>query len=467
MKETLAKQPFEKHAKAFMEKELIPGAMLTIAENGKTIVGKDFGFRNVQEQLPVTGDTVFGIASMTKSFTCVGIMKLQEEGKLSVHDSIVTYLPELKTKAQAEKITIHHLMTHTSGYPPLATHVYARKNSIEQDPSSKDYGLDLLNNPGPHIETYDEMLTFMANDEFEWLGEPGEYYSYSNDSYGLLGIIINRVSGQSYESFIEENVIKRAGMTRSFFDMEQLNTLDNVTTLYMKTKDGSDVYEAPIWWDAPSMRAVGYLKSTANDIVRYLELFWNEGVVNGTRILSKESVEQMMTPHIEYEPGKCYGYGLRIIPDYFGSKLISHGGGLKGVSSFMCAIPDKKLAGVILTNVADVSAGDVLMGALNIVEGREYETSSFTVETVEIEDSELAKYEGVYISGEGMNVTAEIRNGVFGIESNASYKPLRYAGENVFVAEDDYTDILQFIEDSNGDIERIVYGGRHIIKKTN
>ena len=456
---------FEEQAQTFITKELIPGAMLEVAENNKTIVDKNFGFRNVREQLPVNGDTVFGIASMTKSFTCVGIMKLQEAGKLSVHDPIVSYLPELKTKSQASEITIHHLMTHTSGYPPLATHVYARKNSIETDPSSKDYGLDLLNNPGPHIETYDEMLAFMANDEFEWLGKPGDYYSYSNDSYGLLGIIIHRVSGQSYESFIEQNVLEPAGMTRSFFDMNLLENTDNVTTLYMKRKDGSDVYEAPIWWDAPSMRAVGYLKSTANDIIRYLELFWNEGTINGKRILSKESVEQMMTPHIEYEPGRCYGYGLRIIPDYFGSKLISHGGGLKGVSSFMCAIPDKKLAGVILTNVADVSAGDILMGALNSIQDREYESSPFKVETIPISDEELVNYEGVYISGEGMNVIAQRRNGLFGVESNGAFKPLQYIGNNIFVAEQDDSDILQFIADEDGAIERIVYGGRHIIKQ--
>ena len=138
---------------------------------------------------------------------------------MSVHDNIVDYLPELKASGgQVERITIHHLMTHTAGYPPLATHVYARKNSIEQDPSAKDYGLDLLNNPGPHIETYDEMLAFMATDDFEWLGEPGQFYSYSNDSYGLLGVIISRASGQPYEEFIEENILKPAGMNNSFFD---------------------------------------------------------------------------------------------------------------------------------------------------------------------------------------------------------------------------------------------------------
>lgn len=464
MRETVAVKSFEQYAADFMEEQLIPGAMVRISEKGKRVYEKVFGYRHVAEQLPIDGDTVFGIASMTKSFTCVGIMKLQEIGKLSVSDPIAKFLPELRTNDHVENITIHHLMTHTAGYPPLATHVYARKNSIERDPSAKDYGLDLLNNPGPHIETYDEMLAFMANEDVAWLGKPGDYYSYSNDSYGLLGVIISRVSGTSYESFMEEHVLKPAKLTRSFFEMDVLEQFENVTTLYMKAKDGTHVYEAPLWWDAPSMRAVGYLKSTVNDILRYLELFWNEGVIEGTRIVAKESVDQMMTPHIEYEPGKCYGYGLRIIPDYFGSKLISHGGGLKGVSSFMCAIPEKKLAGVILTNVADVSAGDVLMAAMNVVEGRPYDASPGTFEIIELDNTTVDQLLGVYTSSEGMHVSVEWRNGLFGIVSNEQFKQLWSIGDNYFVDDKDNGDLLQFIQNEDGDIDRIVYGGRHILK---
>jgi len=467
MGETMAVKPFDTYANEFVEKHLIPGAMIGIETDGQRVYEKSLGYRNVEQQLPATGDTVFGIASMTKSFTSAGIIKLQEDGKLSVHDKVIDYLPELmKSGGQIDRITLHHLMTHTAGYPPLATHVYARKNSIEQDPSAKDYGLDLLNNPGPHIETYDEMLAFMATDEFEWIGEPGQFYSYSNDSYGLLGVIISRVSGQPYEEFIEENILNPAGMKNSFFAMERLDQTEDVTTLYMKAKDGSHVYEAPLWWDAPSMRSVGYLKSTANDILRYLEMYWNEGVVDGTRILSKESIEQMIHPHIEYEPGRCYGYGLRIVPDYFGSTLISHGGGLKGVSSYMCAIIEKKKAGVILTNVSDVPAGDLLMSALNITEGRELDASYSTNTVQEIEEVELQKFVGSYISGEGMNVKIALEGSRLIVESNELCRPLKCIGKNFFIDEDEKEGILQFIENQNGEIERIVYGGRHIMKET-
>ncbi|MCM3639015.1 beta-lactamase family protein [Sporosarcina luteola] len=466
MGETAAVKPFHEYARDYVEKQLIPGAIIGIDSDGERMYELEFGYRNVSQKLPVTGDTVFGIASMTKSFTSAGIMKLQELGKLSVHDRIVEYLPELKkTGTQVERITLHHLMTHTAGYPPLATHVYARKNSIEQDPSAKDYGLDLLSNPGPHIETYDEMLAFMATDDFEWLGEPGQFYSYSNDSYGLLGVVISRVSGQRYEEFIEENVLKPAGMKNSFYSLDRLDEIENVTTLYMKAKDGSHVYEAPLWWDAPSMRSVGYLKSTANDILRYLEMYWNEGVVGGTRILSKESVEQMIHPHVEYEPGRCYGYGLRIVPDYFGSTLISHGGGLKGVSSYMCAIVEKKKAGVILTNVSDVDAGGLLMSTMNVTEGRKLDASPSMHEVREIDAGELRKFVGTFTSSEGMNVKVTLKDNQLSIESNEVCRKLKCIGKNFFIDEDEKEGILQFIENKDGEIERIVYGGRHILKE--
>ena len=257
---------FEQYANDLIDEHLIPGVGIAFNQNNKRIYEKAFGYRNVENLLPINADTVFGIASMTKSFTCVAIMQLQEAGKLSVHDEIVKYLPEFKTKDEkkTKKITIHHLMTHTSGLPPIATHVYARKRSIDQDPSAKDYGLDLVNNPEAAIDTYEELISYISNQDFQLLGEPGMEFSYSNDCYGLLGIIINRVSGQTYEDYIIEHILQPIQMDNSFFDLSKIEEKDNVTSLYMSrhTSKGLEVYEAPLWWDAPSMRAAGYLKST-------------------------------------------------------------------------------------------------------------------------------------------------------------------------------------------------------------
>src|SRR5699024_3134522 len=120
-------------------------------------------------------------------------------------------------------------------------------------------------------------IDYISTLDITLLGPPGTQFSYSNDSYGLLGVIIARASGQSYESYIEEKILKPANMVNSFFDLDELDTRNNVTTLYAsKKEDGNQkVYAAPVWWDAPSMRAGGYLKSTVNDILNYLEIIRN------------------------------------------------------------------------------------------------------------------------------------------------------------------------------------------------
>ena len=132
----------------------------------------------------------------------------------------------------------------------------------------------------------------------------------------------------------------------------------------------------------------------------------------------------------------------------------------------MCAIVEKKIAGVILTNVSDVPASDLLMSAVNIIEGRELDASSSTYEVREIPGEALQKFEGVYTSSEGMHVKVMFKEGQLTVHSNEETKTLLCIGKNVFIGEDENDGILQFIENPHGEIERIVYGGRHIMRET-
>ncbi|WP_438319000.1 serine hydrolase domain-containing protein [Sporosarcina sp. FA9] len=461
---------FEEYAEKLVEENQIPGVGIGLNKDGKRFYEKGFGYRDVENKLEITADTIFGIASMTKSFTCVAIMKLQEAGKLSVHDKILNYLPEFQTAdmEKTKEITIHHLMTHTAGIPPISTHVFARKRSIDSDPSAKDYlDLDLVNNIGSAIDTYEDMFNFIAELNYKPLDSAGSSFSYSNDSFGLLGVIISRVSGQSYESYVTEQILKPAKLTRSFFDLDKLDSFDDVTTLYAAktTEEGVHVYPTEIWWDAPAMRAAGYLKSTMNDILRYLEIFRNGGMVGGVRILSKDSVNQMIYPHFEYEKGTYYGYGLRITPDYYGETLIEHGGGLKGVSSLMIVLPESGLTGVALSSLASVPSGRLLKGALNVHKGRQADASNFLLETEKIDEAELDKFVGSYTSGEGMNVKIDVNEGQLGHFTEGKYNPLRYVGSNSFVGiEKNKEDVIRFVTTETGSVDRIFYSSRQIRK---
>jgi len=458
--------PFEDAAKQLIAKEQIPGVSLALDEKGTRIYEHGFGYRHVEQQLPVTPDTIFGIASMSKSFTCVALMQLQEAGKLSVHDPVVKYLPNFQVPQHeyTDKITIHHLMTHTSGIPPLKTHVFARKRSIDQDPSAKDYGLNLVDNEGEPIDTFDQLINYLATTDYELLGEPGTEYCYTNDTYGLLGIIIEKVSGQPYEQYIEEHIFKPCGMTRSFVLLDELDNYENVTELYVKkqTENESIVYAAPLWWDAPAMRAAGYIKSTANDILKYLQSFITSDAKR--KILTDTSIQEMFKPHVEFERGKFYGYGFRVIPNYIdGCTLINHGGGLKAVSSLMCIIPEKQLTGVTLTNLSDASSDRLLLGAVHQLFDKPFNYSPFVYETKDAPLKTLEKAAGTYESGEGMKVTFVVDGKQLAIKAKGKLEHLQYIDELTFVIPKGQR-IVRFIEDDNGNIVRVFYSSRQIKK---
>ena len=362
---------FEIHAQKLKDHYHIPGISLGLNHNGERKYYKGFGFRDVEKALPVTGDTVFGIASITKSFTCVAIMQLQEAGKLSVHDPVLKYLPEFRTPdtKKTEQMTIHHFMTHTSSLAPLSP-------AVGPDGESP-------------VTSHEEFMQFIAETDFKLLGKPGEHFSYSNHAYNLLGAIIARVSGQDYETYIYDHILKPIGMINSRFSIEELGEHDDITKLYeaKMVRGNTVVYPLPGWGKTPFAKASGQLKSTVNDMLKYADIFRNEGLAGNNRILSSESIKQMSHPYIEIEPGKYYGYGLMITPDYYGHTLIEHSGSLDGVASRMCIVPKLGVTGVILTNLSDIPAGTLLLSALNEAMDKPVTSTHYKYEDCDIEKS--------------------------------------------------------------------------------
>lgn len=466
MKPNFKRPIFEQAAEEFTKKHQIPGANVGINYRGEALYYHGFGYRNEAKQLPLDPDTIFGIASMTKSFAAVAIMQLQDAGKLSVHDPVIKHAPEFKLPSggKTEEVTIHHLLTHTSGLPPIAVHNLARKRSIDQDPTAKDYGLDLTKIIGEPVDTDVELMAAIAALPDKVLADPGKAFSYSNEGYGVLGAIIKRVSGVTFETFVEENILKPVKMTRSFFDINEIASRDNVTMLYAqkKAEDKVVVYETPLWWDAPAMRSGGYLKSTVTDILAYLEIFRNNGIAAGVRVLSEASVAQMTEPHFEFEPGRYYGYGLRVIPDYFGYKMIEHSGGLKGVSSNMAVIPELGLTGVVLTNLSDIPAANLLKGAMNVLLEKDFSATYFSHEAYQMDAAKLPICVGTYTSTEGMRVEVAIKDEELGIVRDGKFSPLKAVGEYLFLTESN--EVVKFIIDEIQGNIRIAYGSRQIAK---
>ncbi|MCJ7842103.1 beta-lactamase family protein [Lederbergia sp. NSJ-179] len=468
MKQEGIQSSFEAFCNEITENYQIPALALGLAKDGELFYEKKIGYRDTEKGLPLTSNTVFGIGSITKSFTAIAILQLQEIGKLSIHDPVLNYIPELKTpRAEyTKKMTIHHLLTHSSGLPSLPLLFGALRKSMEKDPKFGDEGQIPAN--FPYINTYEDFLTSLGNLEYTLLGEPGTEYTYSNDGYSLLGLIIERVSGFPYEEYIKDHILKPADMHHSGFHYEDLQGHEDIAVLYdVKQKDGETiVFRSNNPWDAPPMRASGFLKSTVKDMLRYTEIYRNDGKVGDAQILSPESVELMMTPHIQCDYRSYYGYGLKIIPDYFGHKLLQHGGDLKGVAAQINILPEIGLAGIALANLGAVPSSKVLFNAFADYLDQPLNASYLNVTAKELPIEALQEYTGEFVSSEGIKVTFTIVDNKLQADAPGLLKDnVQAIDKDWFLAhmrEDEIT--FHFIRDNAGKIDRVAFAERQLLK---
>lgn len=446
---------FEKAVQRLIDKYEVPDSMVAIGKHGKIVYDKAFSYANEKKTNPVTKDTVFGLASLTKSFTAVAIMQLAEKGKLNIHTPVSTYLPIFKIINK--EATIFHLMTHSSGLPPLSSLDEAMFRNRNDD-SMIDY---LDQSEAPIIKTYDDLIEKISSVKLH--AKPGELFSYSNDAYGLLGAIIANVSNMTYEQYVIEHIIKPSGMKNTFFHVPQ--NYDDVAIKYEKDEESGRTYAVQDWWDAPPMRATGFLKSTAQDMITYSNLFITNGIVNGTRILSSKSVQQMTQPYTKMNPEKYYGFGLAITTNYFGKKLMDHGGSLQSISAKFAVIPKEGLSVIILANLSGFPASSIMEFALNTYSKRELNAQPVSYKDFEIDAEKLSLFEGEFQSDEGMKVVMKVMNDTFFFSYKGEQYATEFISENVFRAYiDDVIELVEIIVDKNGVAEAIAIFHRIVPK---
>lgn len=447
------KKVYEEFAESLVNAYKTPGAIVAL---NNQIYEKGFGYRDKENELPVTADTIFGIGSITKSMTSIAILQLQEKGNLSVDDYIKAYIPEITFKG-SDEITLHHLMTHTSGIPPLNTLFYANKRSMERD-GSFDVQIKLglpLEREQDSIDTYDEFIGYLNSLSFDLLDEPGKSFSYSNDGYALLGIIIERVSGLPYEHYIEKNIFTPLGMKSSFLNPNQLDEQAARQYDIDPTAETPAIKYSPEWWDAPVMWAAGYVKSTANDMLRYSDVFLNKS--NG--ILTEESLTAMTAQYIEIEPGRYYGYGVMITPDFFGTTLIEHGGGIKGVTAHFAVLSEKNIAAICLTNIAGAPAESLLRGALQSEMDIAPDKKAAKYDDYTLSEADCKAITGVYKSNEGQTIKVYEKDKAIFVEIQGAQIPTQAVSSRAVTITMQGTDFLLQFKDG-----RLHFGFRQLLK---
>lgn len=472
---------YEEFVRSMMAEYKIPGVAVSVVDRGEVIYKKGFGYRDKERGLPVTPETIFGVASVTKSFTSLAIMQLAEVGKLSVHDPVQKYIPGFDLPGGGgEAVTIHHFMTHTSSLPPLPTLDWSITGNTKPDDvgpaktkeskqakagtdkkSAEEAGAEPKMRP---INTYDEITGYIRNGDFELLGKPGQYCSYSNDGYALLGPIIEAVSGEEYEDYMRNHILNPLMMGRSNFDLSWVLRRGNVTTLYYKDAD-KNVRCSPNWQVAPPFVPCGWLKSTVMDLANYLTMHAAGGVFGGHKLLSADGIATMRAKHCPYTRDRFYGYGFSSLSGYHGATLVEHSGGLKGVASNVGYVPEEKVGVAVLTNLSGAPSGKLWLGAINLLLGLPVDSVRSEYKRERWDESELQPRTGRFKSGEGADITITSEGGkLVATVAKEKYEIFKDRAEFGVATVDGLDSEVKFYLGDDGKAWAIGWGGR-IIRK--
>jgi CubicO group peptidase (beta-lactamase class C family) len=281
-----------------------PGGVFLVAKGSLPIYKKAFGKSNIELDVTMTPDNVFQIGSMTKQFTAIAILMLQEQGKLNVNHAISKYIPDYPN---GNKITIHHLLTHTSGIKDF-TKMKSIMSIARKDMAPK------------------ELVEFFMDEPIDF--EPGEQYSYNNSGYVLLGYIIELVSGNTYEDFIETNIFEKLGMNNSRYASDREIVKHRA---YGYHKRGAYTNKMYISLNLPY--ASGSLMSTVDDMLK-----WQEAI-NDNLLINEKTKEKVFTNYaINNGQSINYGYGWHL-KDIDGVPTREHGGSIFGFKSMGVYVP--------------------------------------------------------------------------------------------------------------------------------
>jgi CubicO group peptidase (beta-lactamase class C family) len=294
-----------------------PGAAALVVLDGKVILHKGFGMANLELRIPVSPEMVFELGSITKQFTAACILLLQERGKLRVEDEITKYLPDFPTHGQ--KITVENLLTHTSGIPSY-TGLPEWMPRVREDMKLTD------------------LIAMFKDKPLEFT--PGEKWAYDNSGYILLGAIIEKVSGKSYEQFVEEEIFQKLGMAHSRYGhAEEIIPLR--ASGYEKDEKG---FHNARYLSMTQPYAAGSLMSTVDDLA-----IWDRAL-SSEALLKKASLDRMFTPYkLKSGLSTHYGYGMGI-SELAGKRVLEHGGGIFGFTTIITRVPEERLLIVILSN---------------------------------------------------------------------------------------------------------------------
>jgi CubicO group peptidase (beta-lactamase class C family) len=354
-------EKFDTYVGTVLQDWKAPGVVFSVIKNGEYVFVKGYGTRRFGENVPVNNNTLITIASCTKSFTAAAVAMLVDEGKLFWDDPVKKHIPEFRfsTDFVTEKTTIRDILLHRSGLPGILGEFLSPDLGELMDPDlgkllNPDYRIsDLLRD----LQTSKPVCGFREKCEYSQVG------------FALIGEVIRRVSGSSWRVFITQRILNPLGMSSSYADAlsleEKLGDSHNLENLFIPASRDGDVITSR-WIGIGSIYATaGGVITTADDIVKWMELQLGEGMYNGTRLISVEAIHEMHTPQMIIDSiwetrwstivnpfAHLFALGLGWISyEYQGRKVVEHAGANFG-SSVVALVPEEGLGIAVFANTS-------------------------------------------------------------------------------------------------------------------
>ena len=430
-------QAVDARIRELIVRDRLPGVTLCVMGPDGVVFKRAYGVRDDQGT-PCDMDTMFGIASMSKSITCLALSMLEAEGKLSWDDPVHRYLPAFSIPGTArDTVTLRTLAMHTSGLPPMEPLEWSiAMNSRERSGA----WIDAMRASAPNaMATIDQLIDYIAHCPYPTVGAPGEVMSYSNEGYAVLSYVFDRAAGVPLEQYCTEHIFRPLGMTRTIMDDDCVSARalsgGNITKLF--EKDGGVLVCDDHWSILPPFRGCAMVKSTARDMAVYYRALSAQGKHGDRQVLPAAAVEAMAGVWLPTQEIACYGLGLykRLKA---GHVICEHSGGLHGVSSKGGYLQGEGYGFAVLCNCGDEDMDDIMWVLYNAVMDLPLSTSHRWFIPVERDFSDPRMLLGEYIGHEGEPTILTVRQGRDQLIANNGKREMRliYCGGTRFLGTD-------------------------------
>ena len=370
-------EAFDVYLTGLFEKRGYPGMAVTIRGPEGILFQKGYGFRDIKNSLPADENTVFGVASMSKSMTALACAILHTEGSLDLEDPVVKYFPDFHIPGIPDEcVTLRTLAMHRAGIPPMEPMEWSiAMNSVEME----SYWYRHMRETAPNkMDEIGQIVDYISQGNYEPLGMPGEYMSYCNEGYAILSYVVDQAAQMPLERFLEKRIFRPLGMTRTVQDLDGSEAIKlakgNISSIFVREEDGG-FWQDENWSVLPPYRGCACVKSTSADMSKYYKTLCDGGVWEGQQVIQKEAVELLIGRGYpaSTEPYYCLGLEKKLIN---GRVVCDHSGALRGVSS--CgALIEGGYSVAVLCNEGEQNMDEFKWACYNYVLGLPYETQHY------------------------------------------------------------------------------------------